>query len=57
MGPPETTIWEYPMPDNSWTTEMAEFIEDVRRERARGGTARRHRGYRGGFENLHGMQA
>jgi predicted dehydrogenase len=33
MGPPETTIWEYPMPDNSWATEMAEFIEDVRRGR------------------------
>jgi predicted dehydrogenase len=33
MGPPETTIWEYPMPDNSWATEMAEFIEDVRHGR------------------------
>jgi predicted dehydrogenase len=30
MGPPETTIWEYPMEDNSWETEMAEFIEDIR---------------------------
>jgi predicted dehydrogenase len=29
MGPPETTIWEYPMADNSWDTEMAEFIEDI----------------------------
>lgn len=33
MGPPETTIWEYPMQDNSWTVEMAEFMEDVRRGR------------------------
>jgi predicted dehydrogenase len=33
MGPPETTIWEYPMADNSWTLEMAEFMEDVRRGR------------------------
>jgi predicted dehydrogenase len=33
MGPPETTSWEYPMPDNSWTVEMAEFIEDVRSRR------------------------
>ncbi len=33
MGPPETTSWEYPMADNSWTTEMAEFIEDVRSHR------------------------
>jgi predicted dehydrogenase len=29
MGPPETIIWEYPMADNSWTTEMLEFIEDI----------------------------
>jgi len=30
MGPPETTIWEYPMADNSWTVEMTQFIEDIR---------------------------
>ncbi|MBX9810883.1 MAG: Gfo/Idh/MocA family oxidoreductase [Burkholderiales bacterium] len=30
MGPPETTIWEYPMADNSWEVEMAEFLEDIR---------------------------
>jgi predicted dehydrogenase len=30
MGPPETTIWEYPMSDNSWAVEMAEFLEDIR---------------------------
>jgi predicted dehydrogenase len=29
MGPPETTIWEYPMGDNSWQIEFAEFLEDV----------------------------
>jgi predicted dehydrogenase len=29
MGPPETTMWEYPMADNSWTIEMTEFIEDI----------------------------
>src|SRR5262249_34034029 len=34
MGPPETTIWEYPMPDDSWSAEMSEFIEDVRQRRA-----------------------
>ena len=33
MGPPETMIWEYPMADNSWTTEMTEFIEDISSER------------------------
>ena len=29
MGPPETTIWEYPMEDNSWKTEFNEFLEDI----------------------------
>jgi predicted dehydrogenase len=33
MGPPETTIWEYPMPDDSWTVEFAEFVEDIRLQR------------------------
>lgn len=33
MGPPETTVWEYAAPDDSWAVEMAEFIEDVRRGR------------------------
>ena len=34
MGPPETTIWEYPMADNSWQTEFAEFLEDIRLRRS-----------------------
>lgn len=29
MGPPETTIWEYPMGDSSWKIEFAEFLEDI----------------------------
>ncbi len=29
MGPPETTIWEYPMADDSWSAEFAEFVEDI----------------------------
>lgn len=33
MGPPETTIWEFPMADNSWDTEFAEFLEDIRLKR------------------------
>jgi len=33
MGPPETTNWEYPMADDSWTVEFAEFIEDIRNVR------------------------
>jgi predicted dehydrogenase len=33
MGPPETTIWEYPMADNSWELEFNEFLEDIRLRR------------------------
>jgi predicted dehydrogenase len=33
MGPPQTTIWEYPMPDDSWRVEFAEFLEDIRLSR------------------------
>ena len=29
MGPPETTIWEFPMADDSWEKEMREFIDDI----------------------------
>jgi hypothetical protein len=34
MGPPETTIWEYPMADDSWNVEFAEFLEDIRLDRS-----------------------
>jgi predicted dehydrogenase len=30
MGPPPTTIWEYPMADDSWQSEFQEFLEDIR---------------------------
>jgi predicted dehydrogenase len=30
MGPPETTIWEYPRGDASWQLEMQAFLEDIR---------------------------
>ena len=30
MGPPETTIWEYPRGDDSWRLEMLEFLDDIR---------------------------
>lgn len=33
MGPPETTSWEYPMADNSWDVEFAEFLDDIRLKR------------------------
>jgi predicted dehydrogenase len=29
MGPPETTIWEYPMVDASWEVEFAELVADI----------------------------
>jgi predicted dehydrogenase len=33
MGPPETTIWEYPFPDNSWQLEFEEFTQSIREGR------------------------
>ena len=33
MGPPETTTWEYPMADDSWAVELAEFYQDIRLDR------------------------
>lgn len=33
MGPPDTTIWEYPRSDNSWALEFAEFLDDIRQKR------------------------
>lgn len=33
MGPPQTTSWEYPMADNSWDAEFAEFLDDIRLQR------------------------
>jgi predicted dehydrogenase len=33
MGHPETTIWEYPMGDDSWQVEFAEFLQDIQLQR------------------------
>jgi predicted dehydrogenase len=33
MGPPETTTWEYPMADDSWEAEVADFCDDIRLRR------------------------
>jgi predicted dehydrogenase len=33
MGPPDTTIWEYPRGDESWALEFGEFLDDVRLRR------------------------
>lgn len=33
MGPPETTTWEFPMADDSWAVEIAEFYDDIRLNR------------------------
>lgn len=30
MGPPETTVWEYPQGDRSWAVEFELFLEDIR---------------------------
>jgi predicted dehydrogenase len=33
MGPPETTAWEYPMLDDSWAVEVADFFDAIRLDR------------------------
>ncbi len=33
MGPPETTVWEYPGEDKSWAAELSYFVECVQQER------------------------
>jgi len=30
MGPPDTTVWEFPEEDASWSVEFSEFLEDIR---------------------------
>jgi predicted dehydrogenase len=30
MGPPETTIWEYPGDDTSWKLELSTFLNSIR---------------------------
>jgi len=34
MGPPPTTIYEYPMADDSWEREFSEFLQDIEEDRA-----------------------
>jgi hypothetical protein len=33
MGPPDTTIYEFPRGDDSWGLETREFVEDIRLKR------------------------
>jgi predicted dehydrogenase len=33
MGPPETTIWQYPGEDQSWSLEFKEFVKDIEQDR------------------------
>lgn len=33
MGPPETSIWEYPMADNSWQLEFSALLHDIKHHR------------------------
>jgi predicted dehydrogenase len=38
MGPPETTIWEYPQEDTSWAQEFGDFTRSVNGEPGHGAT-------------------
>jgi predicted dehydrogenase len=33
MGPPETTIWEFPFPDRSWSAEFQNFADAISHDR------------------------
>jgi len=33
MGPPETTVWEFPRGDESWKLEMQDFFDDIKLKR------------------------
>src|SRR5690606_19524600 len=33
MGPPETTVFEFPGADESWAIETSAFLEDIRQRR------------------------
>jgi predicted dehydrogenase len=33
MGPPETSVWEFPGADESWALEFREFLDDIRLQR------------------------
>lgn len=33
MGPPETTIYEYPFPDKSWQLELDDFVDAIENDR------------------------
>lgn len=38
MGPPETTVYEYPQPDRSWDTEFQEWAQAIRQGREPSGS-------------------
>jgi predicted dehydrogenase len=37
MGPPETTIWEYPGEDRSWHAEWAHFVQCIEKRKTPSG--------------------
>ncbi|WP_342220607.1 Gfo/Idh/MocA family oxidoreductase [Rickettsiella endosymbiont of Miltochrista miniata] len=34
MGPPETSMWEYPMGDDSWQLEFSALLDDIKNRRS-----------------------
>jgi predicted dehydrogenase len=38
MGPPESTVWEYPGPDSSWQLELSDFVRSIESGRCSGPT-------------------
>jgi predicted dehydrogenase len=38
MGPPETTVWEYPGEDRSWELEFRDFVESIEKNKPLNGS-------------------
>jgi predicted dehydrogenase len=57
MGPPETTIWEYPGADTSWSAEFAHFAGCVRTGREPWGSLRDAHAALSVVHSLYGAQA
>ena len=53
MGPPETTVHEFPGEDQSWKIEMKEFFEDIRLKRTPVPGLREARSVLGVVQELH----
>ncbi|MDR2340598.1 MAG: Gfo/Idh/MocA family oxidoreductase [Deltaproteobacteria bacterium] len=57
MGPPETTIWEYPFPDSSWELEARELVAAVEEGREPLGGLAEAKAVLGVIDRLYALKA